>query len=128
MLAKPQPTRICTTIRAKACRNLIPLVIARNEYTTCDCFASRNDFKNPFGIPSNLPQSLVFLKSENQKMKKFVYLIMFIAIGVAFYEQTIEDKNVYITVVAVIIFMMGMMRLSSKTPSKNQENNEDDVQ
>lgn len=61
-------------------------------------------------------------------MKKIVLLIMAIAIGVAFYEQTAADKNVYITVIAVVIFMMGMMRLSSKTPSKNQDNNEDDVQ
>lgn len=60
-------------------------------------------------------------------MKKIVLLIMAIAIGVAFYEQTAADKNVYITVIAVVIFMMGMMRLSSKTPSKNQDNNEDDV-
>ncbi|MGQ7944615.1 hypothetical protein [Flavobacterium sp. WC2509] len=61
-------------------------------------------------------------------MKKIVILIMALAIGVAFYEQTSTDKNVYIMVVAVVIFMMGMMRLSSKTPSKNQDNNEDDVQ
>lgn len=53
---------------------------------------------------------------------------MVLAIGTAFYEQTSEDKNVYVMVVAVVIFMMGMMRLSSKTPSKNQDNNEDDVQ
>ena len=46
---------------------------------------------------------------------------MAIAIGVAFYEQTAADKNGYITVIAVVIFMMGMMRLSSKTPSKNPE-------
>ncbi|WP_348823219.1 hypothetical protein [Flavobacterium aestuarii] len=61
-------------------------------------------------------------------MKKFVILIMAIAIGAAFYEQTSTDKNVYVMVIAIIIFMIGMMRLSSKTPSKNQDNNEDDVQ
>lgn len=53
---------------------------------------------------------------------------MVLAIGIAFYEQTSADKNIYIMVAAIVIFMMGMMRLSSKTPSKNQENNEDDVQ
>lgn len=68
------------------------------------------------------------MKIENKKMKKFVILIMLLAIGVAFYEQTSADKNVYIMVAAIFIFMMGMMRLSSKTPSKNQDNNEDDVQ
>ena len=53
---------------------------------------------------------------------------MVLAIGVAFYEQTSTDKNVYIMVIAIVIFMMGMMRLSSKTPSKNENNNEDNVQ
>ena len=76
----------------------------------------------------NKPKSLVFLKPENEMMKKFVILIMVLAIGVAFYEQTSAEKNIYVMVVAIVIFMMGMMRLSSKTPSKNQDNNEDDVQ
>jgi small neutral amino acid transporter SnatA (MarC family) len=67
------------------------------------------------------------LKPENEIMKKIVILIMFLAIGVAFYEQTSEDKNVFVMVGAIVIFMMGMMRLSSKTPSKNQDNDEDDV-
>jgi hypothetical protein len=53
---------------------------------------------------------------------------MVLAIGVAFYEQTTADKNIYVMVIAIVIFMMGMMRLSSKTPSKNQDNNENDVQ
>ncbi|WP_349293661.1 hypothetical protein [Flavobacterium marginilacus] len=61
-------------------------------------------------------------------MKKFVILIMAFAIGTALYEQTSTDKNIYVMVIAIVIFMMGMMRLSSKTPSKNQDNNEDDVQ
>jgi len=61
-------------------------------------------------------------------MKKIIILIMALAIGIAFYEQTSADKNVYIMVVAIVIFMMGMMRLSSKTPSKNQDNNEDNVE
>jgi len=60
-------------------------------------------------------------------MKKIVFLIMLIAIVVAFYEQTSADKNVYATVVAMAIFMFGMMRLSAKTPSKNQEKDEEDV-
>lgn len=30
-------------------------------------------------------------------------------------------------VVAIVVFMFGMMRLSSKTPSKNQEKEEDNV-
>lgn len=68
------------------------------------------------------------MKPENEMMQKFIILIMVLAIGTAFYEQTSTDKNIYVMVIAIVIFMMGKMRLSSKTPSKNQDNNEDDVQ
>ena len=53
---------------------------------------------------------------------------MIIAILVAFFEQVSEEKNVYITVVAIVVFMFGMMQLSAKTPSKNQEKEDRDVQ
>jgi uncharacterized membrane protein YoaK (UPF0700 family) len=60
-------------------------------------------------------------------MKKFTIILMVLAIGVAFYEQTSADKNVYVMVIAIVIFMMGMMKLSSKTPSKNQDKEDDNV-
>ncbi|APA00661.1 MULTISPECIES: hypothetical protein [Flavobacterium] len=60
-------------------------------------------------------------------MKKIIFPIMLIAIVVAFYEQTSAEKNVYVTVVAMAVFMFGMMRLSAKTPSKNQEKDEENV-
>jgi membrane-anchored glycerophosphoryl diester phosphodiesterase (GDPDase) len=78
-----------------------------------------------FGL--NKSKSLVFLKTENVVMKKFTILLMALAIGVALYEQTSADKNVYVMVVAIVIFMMGMMKLSSKTPSKNQDKEDDNV-
>lgn len=52
---------------------------------------------------------------------------MFIAFVVAFYEQTAAEKNVYVTVVAMAVFMFGMMRLSAKTPSKNIEKEDENV-
>ncbi len=52
---------------------------------------------------------------------------MIIAITIALYEQSKEDKNVYLIVVAIVLFMYGMIRLSAKTPSKNKDNNNDDV-
>jgi hypothetical protein len=61
-------------------------------------------------------------------MKKIIIPIMLIAIGVAFYEQVSTDKNVYVMVSAIVVFMYGMMRLSAKTPSKNQEKDDKDVQ
>ena len=61
-------------------------------------------------------------------MKKILILIMIVAIIVAFYEQVSPDRNVYVTVIAIVIFMYGMMRLSAKTPSKNQEKEDEDAQ
>lgn len=52
---------------------------------------------------------------------------MIVAIAVAFYEQVSPDKNVYISVIAIVVFMYGMMQLSAKTPSKNQDKEEEDV-
>jgi hypothetical protein len=60
-------------------------------------------------------------------MKKVLFPIMIIAIIVAFYEQSLEKKNVYIQVISIVIFMIGMMKLSTKVPSKNQEKEDDDV-
>ena len=53
---------------------------------------------------------------------------MIVAIIVALYEQSSAQKNVYVMVIAIIVFMFGMMRLSAKTPSKNQDKEEEDVQ
>lgn len=61
-------------------------------------------------------------------MKKIVILLMIGAIIIAFYEQVSPDRNVYVTVIALVVFMYGMMQLSAKTPSKNQEKEDDDVQ
>jgi hypothetical protein len=60
-------------------------------------------------------------------MKKFLLPIMIIAIIIAFYEQSLEKKNVYIQVISIVVFMIGMMKLSAKVPSKNQDKEEDDV-
>ncbi|CAD0009978.1 hypothetical protein FLACHUCJ7_04618 [Flavobacterium chungangense] len=50
---------------------------------------------------------------------------MILAISIALYEQVSEEKNIYITVIAIVVFMFGMMQLSAKNPSKNQEKEED---
>lgn len=52
---------------------------------------------------------------------------MIVAIIVALYEQVSAEKNIYIMVIAIVIFMMGMMQLSAKTPSKNQDKEDDNV-
>ncbi len=60
-------------------------------------------------------------------MKKLIIPIMIVAICIAFYEQSKADKNVFIIIIAIVIFMFGMMKLSAKTPSKNQDNEEENV-
>jgi hypothetical protein len=60
-------------------------------------------------------------------MKKLLLPIMIVAILIAFYEQSLEKRNVYISVIAIAVFMFGMMKLSAKTPSKNQDKDDDNV-
>ena len=57
-------------------------------------------------------------------MRKLFYLLIIVAFIVAFYNQRQEKPNVIITVISVVIFMFGMMKLSSKIESKNQDNDE----
>ena len=52
---------------------------------------------------------------------------MVVAILVALFEQVSAEKNVYIMVIAIVIFMMGMMQLSARTPSKNQDKEDKNV-
>ncbi len=52
---------------------------------------------------------------------------MIVAIIVALYQQASAEKNVYIMVVAIVVFMIGMMKLSAKTPSKNQDKEDENV-
>ena len=60
-------------------------------------------------------------------MKKIIIPIMIVSIIVALYQQTSNEKNVYIMVIAIVVFMIGMMQLSAKTPSKNQDKEDDNV-
>lgn len=60
-------------------------------------------------------------------MKKILIPVMAVAIIVAFYEVNQPEKNTYLIILSVVVFMFGMMKLSSKTPSKNQEKEEEDV-
>ncbi len=49
---------------------------------------------------------------------------MILIAGILIWEQGKEKPNVWIQVVGVILFFYGMSRLSAKTPSKNNENEE----
>ena len=60
-------------------------------------------------------------------MKKFIIPIMIVAIIIALYQQASAEKNIYIMVAAIVVFMIGMMKLSAKTPSKNQDKEDENV-
>lgn len=53
--------------------------------------------------------------------------MMIVALIAVMYAQSGAEKNLYIMLPGIIIFMFGMMKLSAKTPSKNQENQDDNV-
>lgn len=55
-------------------------------------------------------------------LKKIFIPIMIIAIFIAFREQNKPEKNVYVIIMALSIFMYGLMRISNKTPSKDKDN------
>ena len=62
-------------------------------------------------------------------MKKLVIPFTLVAIIVGLYEQSKEKPNVYVLCITIVIFMYGIMKLSAKTPSKNQEEkDEDDIE
>jgi|LakMenE18May11ns_1017448.scaffolds.fasta_scaffold8065234_1 hypothetical protein len=60
-------------------------------------------------------------------MRKILIPLMIVSMFVAFYEQSKEQPNLLITVLCVIIFIIGMIQLSSKIPSKNQDDDDAEV-
>ena len=70
---------------------------------------------------------MLFLANQIQTMKIILTILMFAAILIAFYEQSQENSNPYIMIIAFVVFMFGMMRLSSKTPSKNQSEEDEEL-
>lgn len=58
---------------------------------------------------------------------KILIPIMVLAIIAAFNEQGKTDKNIYVMILALVIFIFGMIRLSAKTPSKNTQNEDENV-
>ena len=60
---------------------------------------------------------------KTNPMKKFLFLIMI----VAFYEQNTPKPNVIITCIALVVFMIGMVKLSAKIPPKDTEDDHKDI-
>lgn len=64
---------------------------------------------------------------KTNPMKKFLFLIMIVAIFVAFYEQNTPKPNVIITCIALVVFMIGMVKLSAKIPPKDTDDDRKDI-
>lgn len=60
-------------------------------------------------------------------MNKLLLLLMAVCIFIAFYEQNEEKPNQIITALAVVVFIVGMIKLSAKTPSKNNEEEDENI-
>ena len=58
-------------------------------------------------------------------MKTIYIILLFAAAFVALYEQSLAKPNVIIMIVAIAIFITGLMKLMSKVPSKGEPNNDD---
>jgi hypothetical protein len=52
---------------------------------------------------------------------------MVAAIFVAFYEQNTPEPNIFITCIALLIFMYGMLKLSAKIPPKDSEDDHKEI-
>ena len=61
-------------------------------------------------------------------MKKLLIPLLFLSGFFAIYEQSKDQPNIFATIAGVAVFFFGMMQLSAKTPSKNQEKEEDEFQ
>jgi len=57
-------------------------------------------------------------------MKTIYIILLFAAAFVALYEQSLAKPNVIIMIIAIAIFMTGLMKLMSKVPSKGEPNND----
>ncbi|MEC5166619.1 L-asparagine transporter-like permease [Flavobacterium sp. PL11] len=60
-------------------------------------------------------------------MKKILIFVVIVAIIAGLYQQVNIEIHLYIKVFAFILFMIGMMQLSAKTPSKNQNKDDENV-
>lgn len=57
---------------------------------------------------------------------KTIYIVLFFAAAfVALFEQSKAQPNMIIMIGCIVIFMMGLMKLMSKVPSKHQRDNDE---
>lgn len=60
-------------------------------------------------------------------MKKVVIILVILAAFFALYLPKDKSYKFYFKILAIVILMIGVMRLMSKVPSKNQPKDDEDV-
>jgi Na+/phosphate symporter len=60
-------------------------------------------------------------------MKKFTIIFLIIGIAIVIFEQSREVPNLILQLFGIAFFMIGMMLLSSKIPSKNKDKDNDTI-
>lgn len=60
-------------------------------------------------------------------MKKFAVYFILIGIAIVLFEQSREVPNLILRLFGIGIFMFGMMQLSSKITSKNQDKDDGQI-
>jgi uncharacterized membrane protein YiaA len=58
------------------------------------------------------------------KMKNLQLLLMIVAIFFALYEQSKPQPNKIFMTIAILLFMFGLMKLMKKIPSKDEDQDE----
>lgn len=59
-------------------------------------------------------------------MRTVYIILLFAAAFLALYEQSKAEPNVILMVIAIIVFMIGIMRLMAKVPSKSENKDNDE--
>lgn len=59
-------------------------------------------------------------------MRTVYIILLFAAAFLALYEQSKAEPNVILMVIAIIVFMVGIMRLMAKVPSKRDNKDRDE--
>lgn len=60
-------------------------------------------------------------------LDKLLIPILIVSFFIAYNEVTKPDKNIFILIISIFLFTIGMIKLSSKTPTKNPDKNNDDI-
>ena len=56
--------------------------------------------------------------------KAIIFILVLLVIAALIWQQASETPNTWVQIMGFVLLFYGMMRLSRKVPSKNQDNKE----